>query len=266
MGGRTAINTNMQKWYVSNNNFTQALLATSFVASIWAFYTYGVTWQTVGLTILGDFIYVCLGIVVAFHRFHTHKAYNTHPWIIKLFTLFGCLAGTGSSIVWVSIHLKHHLRSDKEDDPHTPYVYGWKLFFHRYPMDHSVKWRMRELISDPYHRFLHRYYVLILLSWSGLLYLIGGWYLMIFLHWAPVVLSVFMSNIVNFSGHMPNWFGGSRRYNLSDKSANNWVWAIPSWGESWHNNHHRYPKHWYYGEKWYEIDISGLVIKLIKYE
>ena len=132
-------------------------------------------------------------------------------------------------------------------------------------MDHSVKWRMRELISDPYHRFLHRYYVLILLSWSGLLYLIGGWYLMIFLHWAPVVLSVFMSNIVNFSGHMPNWFGGSRRYNLSDKSANNWVWAIPSWGESWHNNHHRYPKHWYYGEKWYEIDISGLVIKVIKY-
>lgn len=24
-------------------------------------------------------------------------------------------------------------------------------------------------------------------------------------------------------------------------------------------------KRWYYGEKWYEIDISGLVIKVIKY-
>ena len=87
---------------------------------------------------------------------------------------------------------------------------------------------------------------------------------MIFLHWAPALLTAVMSNIVNYIGHTPESLGGSRRYRLSDRSSNNWIWAIPSWGESWHNNHHRYPKNYSFSQKWWEIDISGLIIKIIK--
>ena len=62
----------------------------------------------------------------------------------------------------------------------------------------------------------------------------------------------------------PNWLGGYRHHNISDQSTNNWIWALPSWGEAWHNNHHRYPKRWYFGDKWYEFDISGHIINLIR--
>jgi stearoyl-CoA desaturase (delta-9 desaturase) len=59
-------------------------------------------------------------------------------------------------------------------------------------------------------------------------------------------------------------FGSSRRHNTPDHSTNNWILAIPTWGESWHNNHHRYPKRSSFGEKWWELDLSAIIIKLIK--
>jgi stearoyl-CoA desaturase (delta-9 desaturase) len=87
---------------------------------------------------------------------------------------------------------------------------------------------------------------------------------MIFAHWIPAAITGLMSNVVNYVGHKPNWIGGFRTYKLNDQSTNNWLWAIPSWGESWHNNHHRHPKNFSLGEKWWEIDISGLIIRLIR--
>jgi stearoyl-CoA desaturase (delta-9 desaturase) len=88
--------------------------------------------------------------------------------------------------------------------------------------------------------------------------------LMIFLHWTPALVTGLMSNVVNYVGHKPNWLGGYRSYNLNDQSSNNWLWAIPSWGEAWHNNHHRFPKDYTFKKQWWELDISGLIIKLIK--
>jgi stearoyl-CoA desaturase (delta-9 desaturase) len=100
--------------------------------------------------------------------------------------------------------------------------------------------------------------------YSLVLFLIGGFWLMIFFHWAPAAITALMSNVVNYVGHKPSWLGGYRTYNLNDQSTNNWLWAIPSWGEAWHNNHHRYPKRFSFGDKWWEIDISALIIKLIR--
>ena len=123
---------------------------------------------------------------------------------------------------------------------------------------------MRVLITDRFQQFLHRYYFAILTTWMITLFLIGGPYLVVFLHIIPATLTSLMSNVVNYVGHKPNLLGSYRSYHLNDQSSNNWLWAIPSWGESWHNNHHRFPKRWYFGTKWYHIDISGIIIKVIK--
>jgi sn-1 stearoyl-lipid 9-desaturase len=123
---------------------------------------------------------------------------------------------------------------------------------------------MRSLVTDRFQQFLHRYYFAINFAYSVILYAIGGFYLMIFFHWAPAFITAIMSNVVNYIGHKPKWLGGYRTYNLNDQSSNNWLWAIPSWGESWHNNHHRFPKDYTFKKQWWEFDISGLIIKLIK--
>jgi fatty-acid desaturase len=254
----------MKNIFTSNTFITQIVLVLSILLTFYGIFNYGIDIQSVFLIILGYFLYVCLGIVVTFHRYHTHQSYKLPKTFDRIFSFFGCMSNTGSTIVWTAIHLKHHLYSDKQGDPHSPWITGWKVFLLSYPIDPTIKWRLKHLISDPYHRFLHRYYYLLMIGWSFLLYLIGGLYLMIFLHLAPIILSAIMSNVVNYVGHKDSWLGSYRSYNLSDKSTNNWIWAIPTWGESLHNNHHRFPKSTTTSQYWWEIDISGYIIKLIK--
>lgn len=260
------INNYMLKLFASSTVGAQIFQLFCLVFTILGFYYFDITIQTFGLILLGYFCYGCLGVVVTYHRNLTHTSYNTHPLLVKLFTLLGAFAGTGSSLAWVAIHINHHLKSDKPNDPHSPLYKGLSIFKldYAHEVDSNTKFRMRHLITDKFHQFVHRYYFLILITYSLLLFFIGGLYLMIFLHLAPALVTALMSNVVNYVGHKPNWFGSFRTYQLSDQSTNNWLWAIPSWGEAWHNNHHRFPKRSYFGDKWYQLDISGLIIKLIR--
>lgn len=255
------------KFLVSSTIGAQITLILSTIITIYGFVIYDITVSTLLLILAGYFIYGCLGVVVTFHRNLTHKSYTTHSLIERIFSIFGCLGGTGSSIAWIATHINHHLKSDKDGDPHNPQIKGLKIFTLDYANEIApqTKWRMREIITNPFHQFLHRYYFAIVVTWSILLFLVGGLYLTIFFHLAPLVITAVMSNVVNYVGHMPNWLGSSRRYNLNDRSSNNWIFAIPSWGETWHNNHHRYPKNYSCGQRWWEIDISAYVIKMIRY-
>ena len=250
----------------SSTRGAQLFLITSLLGTITAISIYGISSSALLLMLLGYFLYGCLGIVITYHRCLTHNSYTTYPLLTKVLSVLGCFAGTGSPLAWVAIHINHHLKSDKPSDPHSPLYKGLKIFTLDYvnEVDTDTKWRMRGLVTDRFQQFLHRYYFAILAAYSIILFVIGGFWLMIFLHCAPALLTGLMSNVVNYVGHMPGWLGGYRSYNLNDQSSNNWLWAIPSWGEAWHNNHHRFPKDYTFKKQWWEFDISGLIIKLIK--
>jgi len=253
-------------FFASSTIGAQFFQILTLLGTLVAFGLYGVTTNNLSLILLGYFLYGCLGIVVTYHRYLTHNSYVARPLLIKIFSVLGCFAGTGSPLAWVAIHINHHLKSDKPNDPHSPLYKGIKIFKLDYvdQVNVDTKWRMRGLVTDKFQQFLHRYYFAINIAYSVLLYSIGGFYLMIFLHWTPALITGLMSNVVNYVGHKPNWWGGYRSYNLNDQSTNNWLWAIPSWGEAWHNNHHRFPKDYTFKKQWYEFDISGFIIQLIR--
>lgn len=256
----------MTSFLASSTKGAQIFLILAILGSITAILSYGLDLQAVMLILLGYFLYGCLGIVVTYHRNLTHNSYKTHPLIVKIFSILGCFAGTGSPLAWVAIHINHHLKSDKPTDPHSPHYKGAKIFMMNYinEVDKDTKWRMRSLVTDKFQQFIHRYYFAIIAAYSAILFSIGGVWLMVFFHWTPAAITAIMSNVVNYVGHKPNWVGGYRSHSLNDQSTNNWLWAIPSWGEAWHNNHHRYPKRFSFGDKWWEIDISALIIRLIR--
>ena len=256
----------MTHYLSSSTKGVQLFVLVGLLGTILGLLYYPLTMSMFWAVLAGYFVYGCLGIVVTFHRKLTHNSYKSNEWLTKLFTIFGALGGTGSAIAWVAIHINHHLKSDTINDPHAPKYKGWRIFLLEYEanINQDTKWRMRRLISDKFQQFVHRYYFVIIAVWSLLLFAIGGVWLMIFGHWAPAVLTGIMSNVVNIVGHKPNWIGGSRTYNLNDESTNSWLFAIPSWGEAWHNNHHRWPMRWKFGEKWWHLDISAMVIRLIK--
>lgn len=256
----------MTHYLASSTKGAQIFMILSLIGSIAAFGIYGITANALLLVLLGYFLYGCLGVVVTYHRRLTHNSYATYSLLTKVLSVLGCFAGTGSPLAWVAIHINHHLKSDKPSDPHSPLYKGLKIFTLDYvnEVDTDTKWRMRGLVTDRFQQFLHRYYFAILAVYSTVLFMIGGFWLMVFFHWAPALVTSIMSNVVNYVGHKPTWLGGYRSYNLNDQSSNNWVWAIPSWGEAWHNNHHRFPKDYTFKKQWWEVDISGLIIKLIK--
>lgn len=255
----------MKNIFASSTQGAQIFVIISILFSCAGLFQYGLDPTAAGLVLLGYFLYGCLGIVVTFHRKLTHNSYQTYPFLTKLFAVLGCLGGTGSPLAWVAIHINHHLKSDTPSDPHSPLYKGVKIFTLAYEneVDKKTKWRMRSLVVDRFQQFLHRYYFAIIIVYDVILFLAGGFYLVVFLHLLPAAVTAIMSNVVNYVGHMPNWLGGYRTFNLKDQSANNWLWAIPSWGESWHNNHHRYPRNSSFSQKWWEFDISGMIIKLI---
>lgn len=256
----------MKNILVSSTKGAQIFIISFFLISIISLFYLKFDLTALGLIVLGYFLYGCLGIVVTFHRLLTHNSYKTNNFIEKAFSLLGCFAVTGSPIAWIAIHINHHLNSDTEKDPHSPRYRGYKIFFLNYEenLDSATKWKMRNIITNQYYRFLHRYYFGIILTWMVLIYSIGGLYALIYFHMIPSLITVIMSNIVNYIGHTTDNIGSSRRYNLSDNSVNNWIWALPSWGESWHNNHHRFPRNFTFSKNWFEIDIAGYIIRLIR--
>jgi stearoyl-CoA desaturase (delta-9 desaturase) len=222
------------------------------------------------------------GITIGFHRLLTHRAFETYAPIRYALAIMGSLAVQGPVLDWVADHRKHHTFPDEEGDPHSPHVgHGSGLTGIVRGLWHAhVGWLFEtngqaekrrycpDLAGDPVMRRINRNFPLITLAsllvpfaagliWAGTLS--GGLEALV---WAGLV-RLFLVHHVTWSINSICHFFGSRRFETNDHSTNVFWLAIPSLGEAWHHNHHAFPRTAYNGLRWYEIDISGLVILLL---
>jgi stearoyl-CoA desaturase (delta-9 desaturase) len=225
--------------------------------------------------------YLCtsLGITVGFHRMLTHRAFEAKPWVRGMFAIFGSVAVEGPVVSWVADHRKHHAFSDQEGDPHSPHVdhghglkgalrgllhahVGW-IFKHD---QRALKTRYApDLLADPVIAWVNRTFLL----WvaAGLVLPFGlGWLIGGSLHTALTGLlwggfvRMFLLHHVTYAINSLCHFFGSRPYDSGDHSRN-LAWLAPfSMGESWHNNHHAFPTSAAHGLRWWQVDVSALVI------
>jgi len=200
------------------------------------------------------FLTGCLGLTVTMHRALTHRALALPRPLEILFTLFGAAGGSGSSIAWAAMHRFHHAHVDTERDPHAPAKLGWRLIFSVYDYNFDPR-HAKDLLRDPFHRFLHRRYTLLLLVWSLVLAAIDI-RLLIFLFLIPAFIQITVSNLTSLMTHSQ----GYRSWDTPDHSANNPLIAVLGWGEGWHNNHHAAPVRWCFSRRWWEIDPGAISI------
>jgi stearoyl-CoA desaturase (delta-9 desaturase) len=219
-----------------------------------------------------------LGIGVGYHRLLTHRAFETYPSLRYMWAILGSLALEGSVLPWVAHHRKHHVFSDADGDPHTPHGHGtglratvkglghahlgWVLFGDRQQdrdryLGDLKNDRGMVRISDWFPLFAILTFLipaalglLISQSWSGAFtgFIWGGLVRVFFLHHAT------------FSINSICHFAGRRRFATHDQSRNVFWLALPSFGESWHNNHHAFPTSARHGLRRSEFDLAGLVI------
>jgi stearoyl-CoA desaturase (delta-9 desaturase) len=216
------------------------------------------------------------GITVGFHRLLTHRAFQTSKPVEYAFAVAGCMALEGPPIAWVADHRKHHAHTDEEGDPHSPHVghgSGLKGLWHA----HSG-WLMKtqgesnfrkyapDLCEDKGMRWISRNFLMI--AGLGLLIpFVAGFILHGFsltaalwtLLWAGFVRMFFIHH-VTWSINSVCHFFGRRRFEVEDKSTNVFWLAIPTFGESWHHNHHAFPRSARQGLGRFEVDLSAMLI------
>jgi stearoyl-CoA desaturase (delta-9 desaturase) len=225
------------------------------------------------------YLVTAVGITVGFHRLLTHRAFQTSKSIEYLFAVLGSMAVQGPVISWVADHRKHHAHTDKDGDPHSPHVghgegirgvlaglwhahSGWLL-----STQGRADWKRYapDLYEDRGMRAISRQFVPLLVAGLALPALAG--YLVsgtlagaaTGLLWGGLV-RVFFVHHITWSVNSVCHFLGSRRFDTDDRSTNVFWLALPSLGESWHHNHHAFPRSAVHGLKRWELDPSALLI------
>ncbi len=224
----------------------------------------------------GMYLITALGVTIGFHRLLTHRAFQTYPWLERTFAVMGSLSVQGSVMDWVSDHRKHHAHTDREGDPHSPHVghgsglrgllfahMGWLL-----ETQGQSDWKRYapDLYEDPKMRRIGRSFPLLVLV-SLAIPTIAGFVLHGFTLggalrgyvWGGLV-RIFLVHHVTWSVNSVCHFFGSRRFDIEDRSTNVGWLSLLSLGESWHHNHHAFPRSAFHGLRWYEVDPSGVII------
>ena len=234
----------------------QAVQAGALVGIVWALAS-AAPWGWWLLALGAYFAMSCLGMAIGVHRAICHKAFTLVRPLEMAFSVMGALGMTGSPLGWVGTHRTHHAHSDHEGDPHDPHSHGWHLLVTG-PDPEVEWWRMRDMLRDPFQRWLHRYYLAVALAYAAALAAIDP-LAALFGFVIPAGVQVTVTNLSTILAHGH----GYRNVETRDDSTNNPLIAALTWGEGWHNNHHASPRHWSMARKWWEIDIAGWVVRLL---
>jgi stearoyl-CoA desaturase (delta-9 desaturase) len=155
---------------------------------------------------------------------------------------------------------------------------GWTFIENRHTTSAETYLKYAgDILSDPFYMRLERnllyvwvyvlHAVLFFVTGMGVGYLIAGtlagsvqiglqWLL-----WGVVCRTLFTWHVtwgVNSAAHL--W--GYRNYATRENSRNNWLLALCTNGDGWHNNHHADPRAAAHGHRWWELDVTYLTICL----
>lgn len=217
-------------------------------------------------------------VTAFYHRYLSHRSYRTSRWMQFAFAVLGNSSCQRGPIWWASVHRHHHKHSDDEHDIHSPRMsgflwahIGWLTSAKNFPTDYS---RVRDLEKFPELVFLNRFDQLVPLLYGVFLWLAGsmleayapglgtnGFQLFVWGFFISTVVLLHATFFINSLAHVL----GTRRFKTDDDSRNNFLLALLTLGEGWHNNHHRYASAARQGFYWWEIDISYWLLKMMSW-
>lgn len=248
------------------------LISTPIIAAagIWYLAAHGgVHWATVGLFL---FMTIATGISITagYHRLFSHKSFDA-KWPFRLFVLiFGAAAFENSALNWSSDHRNHHKFVDTDQDPYNInrgfwYAHmGWVMM--KYDLKHKYD-NVVDLENDPLVRFQNRNYV-----WMGIVAgflfptalaslwgdALGGLFLAGFFR---TVMNHHFTFSINSFAHM----FGKQPYNDNDTSRDSWYLALFTYGEGYHNFHHKFPTDYRNGIRSYHWDPTKWLVKTMSF-
>jgi stearoyl-CoA desaturase (delta-9 desaturase) len=209
-------------------------------------------------------------VTLYLHRSQAHRAVQFHPAVAHFMRFWLWLTTGMVTKEWVAVHRKHHQASDTEADPHSPKIYGiWRVLFGGvglYIKAAKNKILVQELgmgtpndwIEEKLYTPHSRLGILIMLIIDLALFGPVG-----FVVWGVQMLWIpfWAAGVINGLSH---WWG-YRNTNTKDTSRNLWPWAVWIGGEELHNNHHANGASAKFKQRWWEIDIGWMYIRILQF-
>jgi stearoyl-CoA desaturase (delta-9 desaturase) len=214
---------------------------------------------------LGSYYLRMFGVTAGYHRYFSHRSFKLNRgWQFAM----ACLAQTSGQkgvLWWAAHHRDHHLMSDRKEDLHSPVHEGfwWS----------HLGW----ILSDEYNEYdpkriadfsryaelnwLDTFHLVPTVVYGAAVFFLGGWSAFV---WGFVVSTVLLYHgtfLINSLSHI--W--GTRRFATPDESRNNFVLAVMTMGEGWHNNHHHYMSSARQGIRWWELDLTYYLLRMLSW-
>ena len=252
----------------------------ALIAAIPLAWGWGLTWVDVILAVV-MFELTGHGVTIGYHRYFTHGSFKAKRPLKIALAIGGSMAVQGPPIIWVADHRRHHAFSDKEGDPHSPWLFGTgpvaiaKGFWHShmgwlFDRDITNKERFapdlmadKDIVKVNDLFWLWTVITFLLPALAGGLITWSWWGALTAFFWAGLVRVAILHHVTWSTNSICHMIG-DRPFVSRDKAANVWPLAILSFGESWHNLHHADPTCARHGVKKGQIDTSARMIWLFE--
>ena len=226
-----------------------------------SFFLIDYTWvNLMGIAIFYT-LFAGYGIAVGYHKYFSHRSFETYPIIENILAILGLMSMAGSVLFWVCYHRGvHHRYADTEQDLHSPRrgIIKSFLLWHNDITPTTINLSSgRDILRKPFLMWLHEnqnkvFWGIIIIS------ALVSWQFCLGIIIPAIVLSHHQDNLINVVGHMPKL--GYRNYDSKNHSSNEIFTGLFFWGQGWHNNHHEHPAKLDYGERWWEFDSAAKIL------
>ena len=255
-----------RKVNVVNLSFFSVITLLAVIGGPW-YWTHAGISRTEWALFAGFVVATGLSITIGYHRLFAHRAFRASRILTFLGLFFGAAAFEQSALMWASQHRDHHRYVDTPMDPYNIkqgfwYAHiGWMLFWSQ-ETDYS---NVRDLAADPLILHQHRYYlpwaitagVLLPLALGALTgHLLGALIVTVAARLTFVHHSTFCINSVCHTF-------GRATYDIDSTARDHWLVALITFGEGYHNFHHRFASDYRNGVRWYQWDPSKWLIALL---
>ena len=203
------------------------------------------------------------GITGGFHRYFSHRAFKTSRGFQFFLAFLGQCSAQRATLWWAAKHREHHKYSDTEKDVHSPVKHGfwyshigWILCSRGLSVDYNL---IKDFRKYPELVWLGKFHTLPAVILGVSVWAIAGW--------SSLVVGFIISTVLlyhgTFSINSLSHIYGKQDYVTGDNSRNNFILAIITLGEGWHNNHHHFPSAAPQGFRWWQIDITYYILRLL---
>ena len=214
-------------------------------------------WYTIYLVFFYSFL-LFISHHAGLHRYFSHRSYTVNPFWHAFLCVSSCLVCFGSPVGYSIIHRAHHVHTDTAQDPHAPDIGILNVILFNWNLSNLSMWDGIKDLRDPWMKFTHNYYALIVLTFALVLLAIDP---VLFLCYsianAGALLAMGFVNTVCHTHGLTTY----QNHATKDTSSNSYLALVI--GE-WHNNHHANPQQWNQREQWWEVDYAAQFIRLIK--